>query len=72
MKKFNLIRVPSDLHSQIRYLERVCVQLGAASDPEKIGELFSQLCYARKFLYEEIEARCEQRDGDTLANLRFT
>lgn len=72
MKKFDLIQVPEEAHSQIRYLERVCIQLGAESDPEKIGELFSQLCYARKFLYEWVEARCGREDGEQLATLRFT
>lgn len=71
-KHFNTIKVPATVHSQIRYLERVCLQLGAATDPEKIGELFSLLSYARKFLYEEIEARCEEQTDETLAILRFT
>ena len=71
-KKFSTIVVPEEVHSQIRYLERVCLKLGAESDPEKIGELFSQLCYARKFLYETIEARCGREDGESLATLRFT
>ncbi len=71
-KQFHLITVPEEMHSQVRYLERVCIKLGAESDPEKIGELFSQLCYARKFLYESLEERCGQREGETLAHLRFT
>jgi hypothetical protein len=71
-KHFPLITVPMELHSQIVYLEKVCVQLGAETDPEKIEQLFSQLSYARKFLYEYLEARCGVQEDDKLTHLRFT
>ena len=71
-RAFNLITVPEEVHSQIRYLERVCVQLGAATDPKEIHDLYTILCYARKFLYETLEDRCERVDGEQVANLRFT
>lgn len=71
-KTFNVIVVPAEIHSQIRYLEKVCITLGAATDPEQIGELFSQLSYARKFLYETLEVRCERLEDEALSILRFT
>lgn len=70
-KQFNLIWVPQTVHDQIRYHESLCMKLGAATDPDEIQQLYSQLCYARKFLYEELESRCERREGEKLANLRF-
>ena len=72
MKHFPLTTIPEEIHSQIVYLEKVCVKLGEETDPEEIQQLYSQLCYARKFLYETLEARCERVEGETLAHLRFT
>ena len=62
-KRFHLIEVPADLHSQLRHHEKLCLQLGAATDRDEIELLFSKLCYARHHLYSYLEAHCEPAYG---------
>lgn len=72
MKRFHLIVVPAELHSQIRYHERLLLKLGAATDPDEIQSLFSELCYARHHLYTYLEKNCEpQWNNEPTVSLRF-
>ncbi len=71
-RKFRLITVPAELHSQIRYHERLLLKLGAATDPDEIQTLYSELCYARFHLYSYLEVHCEKPwKNEATVSLRF-